>query len=134
MPKMFDQWCARSPHYNDSHREWADTVKRFVAREIEPHIDAWERAGELPRELHRKAAEVGLMNVARSQELQLEQTWSDSLPARGVTSARALEEASPGALDDDEDVQRYVQMHEDALDSPIKSFLLPWSTLQQIAN
>lgn len=80
------------------------------------------------------AAEVGLMNVARSQELQLEQTWSDSLPARGVTSARALEEASPGALDDDEDVQRYVQMHEDALDSPIKSFLLPWSTLQQIAN
>ena len=80
------------------------------------------------------AAEAGLMNVNRSPELQLEQTWSDSLPPRGATPARALEETIPGALDDDEDVQRYVQMHEDALDSPIKSFLLPWSTLQQIAN
>jgi len=74
------------------------------------------------------------MNVNRSPELQLEQTWSDSLPGRGAASARALEDADPGALDEDEDVRRYVQMHEDALDSPIKSFLLPWSTLQQIAN
>ena len=49
MPKMFDQWRTRSPYYNDSHHEWADTVKRFIEREINPHIDSWERAGMLPR-------------------------------------------------------------------------------------
>lgn len=63
MPLMFDQWRKRSPYYNDSHEEWSSTVKKFVAREIEPNIDAWERAGTLPRELHRKAAEVGILGL-----------------------------------------------------------------------
>lgn len=68
MPKMFDQWRARSPYYNDSHHEWADTVRRFVEREITPHIDAWERAGQLPRELHRKAAAVGILGLGFPEE------------------------------------------------------------------
>ena len=58
----------RSPYYNDSHHEWSDTVRRFVEREIDPHIDAWERAGMLPRELHRKAAEVGIMGLGFPEE------------------------------------------------------------------
>ena len=68
MPKLFDQWRMRSPYYNDSHHEWSDTVRRFVEREINPHIDAWERAGMLPRELHRKAAEVGIMGLGFPEE------------------------------------------------------------------
>jgi len=68
MSKMFDQWRMRSPHYNDSHHEWSDTVRRFVEREISPHIDAWERAGMLPRELHRKAAEVGILGLGFPEE------------------------------------------------------------------
>ena len=63
MPKMFDQWRARSPYYNDSHEDWAQTVRRFCEHEVVPHIDRWEREGELPRELHRKAAEVGLIGL-----------------------------------------------------------------------
>ncbi len=39
------------------------TVRGFVDREITPHIDKWERAGELPRDLHRKAAEAGLLGA-----------------------------------------------------------------------
>ena len=68
MPNMFDQWRKRSPYYNDSHEEWSSTVKKFVAREIEPNIDAWERAGTLPRELHRKAAEVGILGLGFPEE------------------------------------------------------------------
>ena len=68
MPTMFDQWRARSPFYNDSHEEWASTVKKFVSREIEPHIDAWERAGSLPRELHKKAAGVGILGLGFPEE------------------------------------------------------------------
>jgi len=68
MPLMFDQWRKRSPYYNDSHEEWSSTVKKFVAREIEPNIDDWERAGTLPRELHRKAADVGILGLGFPEE------------------------------------------------------------------
>lgn len=68
MPNMFDQWRKRSPYYNDSHEEWSTTVKKFVTREIDPNIDAWERAGTLPRELHRKAAEVGILGLGFPEE------------------------------------------------------------------
>jgi acyl-CoA dehydrogenase len=39
-------------------------VRRFTETEIRPHLDEWERAGELPRELHAKAAAAGLLGVA----------------------------------------------------------------------
>jgi len=60
---LFDQWRARSPHYDDTHEAVADSVRAFVTREIMPHVDAWEAAGELPRNLHRKAAEAGLIGL-----------------------------------------------------------------------
>jgi acyl-CoA dehydrogenase len=41
-----------------------ETTRRFVERDVRPHLDEWERAGELPRELHRRAAELGLLGVA----------------------------------------------------------------------
>ncbi len=60
---LFDQWRARSPHYDDTHEAVADSVRAFVTREIMPHVDEWEAAGELPRDLHRKAAEAGLIGL-----------------------------------------------------------------------
>ncbi|MFG2005280.1 acyl-CoA dehydrogenase family protein [Spirillospora sp. NPDC048911] len=38
-------------------------VRDFTAREIVPHLPAWEDAGELPRDLHRKAAAAGLLGA-----------------------------------------------------------------------
>ncbi|ASL07623.1 MULTISPECIES: acyl-CoA dehydrogenase family protein [Mycobacteriaceae] len=38
-------------------------ARSFVAREITPKVTDWEEAGEIPRELHRKAADVGLLGV-----------------------------------------------------------------------
>jgi acyl-CoA dehydrogenase len=35
-----------------------------VEKEVRPNLDDWERAGELPRELHLRAGEVGLLGVA----------------------------------------------------------------------
>lgn len=60
---LFDQWRARSPHYDDTHEAVADSVRTFVSREIMPHVDQWESAGELPRDLHRKASEAGLIGL-----------------------------------------------------------------------
>ena len=46
-----------------------ETVRRFVKSEVLPQLDAWERAGELPRELHRSAAALGLLGVALPVEV-----------------------------------------------------------------
>lgn len=40
-----------------------DAAREFTAREVAPHIDEWERAGEVPRALHRQAAEAGLLGL-----------------------------------------------------------------------
>jgi acyl-CoA dehydrogenase len=39
------------------------TVRAFAEREVLPHIDEWERVGELPRDLHRRAGEAGLLGA-----------------------------------------------------------------------
>ena len=39
------------------------TVRGFVDREVAPHAAEWERAGEIPRELHRRAADAGLLGA-----------------------------------------------------------------------
>ena len=49
---------------SDELRALRDLTREFVVREVLPYQDAWERAGELPRELHRKAAAVGLLGAA----------------------------------------------------------------------
>jgi acyl-CoA dehydrogenase len=41
-----------------------ETTRRFVEKEVNPCLDEWERAGELPRELHRRAGELGLLGVS----------------------------------------------------------------------
>lgn len=53
----------KSPFYNEDHEAFRTQVKRFVEREIVPHIDAWEKAETLPRELHKKAADAGLLQI-----------------------------------------------------------------------
>ena len=39
------------------------TVRSFTEREIMPNIDEWERTGDLPRELHRRAGAAGLLGA-----------------------------------------------------------------------
>jgi alkylation response protein AidB-like acyl-CoA dehydrogenase len=38
-------------------------VRSFAEREILPNVDEWERTGELPRELHRRAGKAGLLGA-----------------------------------------------------------------------
>ena len=49
---------------NDERKALRETVRRFMAAEVLPELDRWERGGELPRELHKKAGELGLLGVA----------------------------------------------------------------------
>ena len=44
-------------------------VRRFVGREVAPHVDAWDEAGEFPRELYRRAAALGLLGLGYPEAL-----------------------------------------------------------------
>jgi acyl-CoA dehydrogenase len=44
-------------------------ARDFTVREIAPNLAQWERDGELPRELHKKAADAGLLGVAFPEEV-----------------------------------------------------------------
>ncbi|RKN42754.1 acyl-CoA dehydrogenase family protein [Micromonospora endolithica] len=44
-------------------RQLRELTRSFVTREVLPHLDGWERAGEVPRALHAAAAKVGLLGV-----------------------------------------------------------------------
>lgn len=45
-------------------RALRETVRRFVTHDVLPYQDDWEAAGELPRSLHARAAELGLIGLA----------------------------------------------------------------------
>ncbi len=46
-----------------------DLAERFAAREITPHVAAWDEAGSFPRELYRKAAQAGLLGLGYPESL-----------------------------------------------------------------
>lgn len=52
------------PFRTPERTELRATVRRFVEKDVLPHLDDWERAGELPRDLHRKAGQLSLLGVA----------------------------------------------------------------------
>jgi acyl-CoA dehydrogenase len=46
-----------------------DTVRRFATERVRPHLDAWEAAGEIPRDLYREAADLGLLGLGYPEHL-----------------------------------------------------------------
>jgi len=61
-----------SVHLADEHEALRKSVGGFVEREIRPHADAWEAAGEFPRELYRSAGNAGFLGV------RYEERWGGS--------------------------------------------------------
>jgi acyl-CoA dehydrogenase len=54
--------------YGPEHLALRETLRRFVAKEITPHVDEWDEAGTFPRELYARAAEVGLLGLGFPEE------------------------------------------------------------------
>ncbi|KZX65875.1 acyl-CoA dehydrogenase [Alcanivorax sp. HI0033] len=55
-------------YFNETHQMVRETVRKFVEREILPHVDDWEEAGEFPRELYHKAADAGILSINAPEE------------------------------------------------------------------
>jgi alkylation response protein AidB-like acyl-CoA dehydrogenase len=47
--------------FEPEHKDYRESVRRFVAEEISPNHERWEEEGLVPRELFAKAAEKGLL-------------------------------------------------------------------------
>ncbi|MGI9414249.1 MAG: acyl-CoA dehydrogenase family protein, partial [Hyphomicrobiales bacterium] len=39
----------QSPYLSEEHALLRDQIRRFIREEVEPHGEAWERAGHVPR-------------------------------------------------------------------------------------
>jgi alkylation response protein AidB-like acyl-CoA dehydrogenase len=51
------------PYFTEEHEMIRQTVKRFCREEIAPHAEEWDHAGIFPRELFKKAADLGLFGI-----------------------------------------------------------------------
>ena len=52
------------PHYFSSeHEEFRAALRDFAAREITPHVNAWDEAETFPRELYGKLARLGVLGI-----------------------------------------------------------------------
>jgi acyl-CoA dehydrogenase len=47
--------------FSDDHEMFRDSARRFIAKEITPFHNEWEKAGVVPRELWRQAGQAGLL-------------------------------------------------------------------------
>jgi citronellyl-CoA dehydrogenase len=51
------------PYFTEEHRMFRETVKKFCQTEIAPHTEEWDEAGIFPREIFKKAADLGLFGI-----------------------------------------------------------------------
>lgn len=58
-----------SPYYTQEHEAFREQVRRFVDREIEPNINAWDEAGRVPGSFWQTAADAGLLALGYPEEL-----------------------------------------------------------------
>lgn len=57
------------PHYfTAEHAQFRDTLRAFIANEITPFVHEWDEAGEFPRALYGKAADIGLLGLGYPEE------------------------------------------------------------------
>ncbi len=51
------------PYFTEEHGMLRETVKQFSEREIAPYAEEWDEAGIFPRELFKKAGDLGLFGI-----------------------------------------------------------------------
>ncbi len=54
--------------FRDDHEQFRQTARRFVEKEITPHLHTWEAAGIVPKSLWLKAGEAGLLCATVPEE------------------------------------------------------------------
>jgi acyl-CoA dehydrogenase len=55
-------------YFTEEHELFRQSLRAFLVREVAPHIDAWEDAGEVPREIFIKFGEQGYFGMNLPEE------------------------------------------------------------------
>lgn len=55
--------------FTGEHEELRVAARRWIQREVMPHLDDWERAGWVPSAVFRRAGELGFLGLAYPEEL-----------------------------------------------------------------
>lgn len=79
----------------EEHRKIFTSVQQFIANEINPHVDEWEKAGRFPaHELFKKMGDLGFLGITKPTEYGgLGLDWSYNL-----MYAEAMGEVACGAI------------------------------------
>jgi len=85
-----------SSYWTPEQQALQETARTFVEREITPHLDGWEEAGELPRSLHQAAAKQGLLGLGFAEEVG--GSGGDGLDALAMQEAFFAAGASSGLM------------------------------------
>jgi alkylation response protein AidB-like acyl-CoA dehydrogenase len=64
MPRESTVGRVRRTLFDDEHELFRDSVRRFVAAELAPRNEAWERAGVVDRDMFRSAGKHGFLGMA----------------------------------------------------------------------
>ena len=87
---------ALAPPFTEEHQELRETVRRFVEKEIAPHVMEWEEAREFPRELFNRCAELGFLGLKFPEEYGgqggshlHDAIWVEELSRRGASGGVA---------------------------------------------
>ena len=57
------QQATEFPPFTEEHDMIRRTVRRFAEEEIQPHAEKWDEEGIFPREIFRKAGDLGLFGI-----------------------------------------------------------------------
>ena len=58
----------RSHLFGPEHEEFRGTVRRFIDKEVRPHVDEWEAAGQFPPDLFRRFGALDLLGLKYPEE------------------------------------------------------------------
>ena len=59
----------RHPIFTDEHQMLRDSLRRFIATEVAPHADEWEKQGSFPHlELFKRFGELGFLGINLPEE------------------------------------------------------------------
>ncbi|TIC87714.1 acyl-CoA dehydrogenase [Nocardioides sp. GY 10113] len=58
----------RSSTFNEDHESFRQTLRSFIAAEVSPHYDEWFEAGQVPKELYKKLADLGVFGISVPEE------------------------------------------------------------------
>jgi acyl-CoA dehydrogenase len=92
----FDSLRPQSPFMGETHRAWRDSLRKFVERELMPHVTDWDEAGHVPREVFLKAGAFGLLGAGYPEKYG---GWSEGYDRfHGIVTSEELARMGAGGV------------------------------------